>query len=889
MVPLYGKNDSVDGNQVHLQTKGARILTLPLEIYQKLIDIHGHEGRHKAILWAENPSDQWFELEPSKAQLRDFVEHCNQTFSLNLAWRDFPSTDRFVRSHLETVLQLPELAEFKNRIHTHDGAPLLAFAEEVIRVPNQTLTVEITSILSIVLLGATPIETIRTAFLQGETKIQVVRETLQAKASALRERCESWNLAVTDEWPDHPVNATEGSRLLDRAYATIRQNRIRQLIEAALPSVTPAQLLPTLDGTRFVIRIPGPITLAGETIKTGMELKDQSIPRDFELRTPEEILTFFKEKIDSLRDSIHASLHRAEQRLRDTREAAQVPDDRVSRWITQTFTRPLNPTEIERATGIVIGDLRRFAASQIARKDFHPSAYPQFFPNARSRKRKIVAILGPTNSGKTYRAFQALRTAANGTYLAPLRLLAAEGADTLNELGCPCSMVTGEEKIPVPGAHHVSSTIEMTDYETEYEVAVIDEVQMLADRDRGWAWTAALCGVNAKTVYCLGSPDAEKVLREFAHHLKEPIEFQFTERLAPLRVLPSAVPHPQTLQNGTAVVAFSRANVLSFKDQLGACAAVYGNLSPEVRRAEAKRFREGEVQFVAATDAIGMGLNLPIKNVIFSTTTKFDGVEERRLTPSEVRQIAGRAGRYGKHEVGWVGAMNKSDHDYLRKCLSDQTRLTDLALWVQVAPSLLYCLEVARALDVPDLWRVLSFFAEFQIKEAFFRRANIEEMIELAAILKNLDLPLSIRDQYTLCCVPVAQKEDLHLRFFKKAAQAIGNQAALAAPEPDSIWLEGNGTDNSSELHDAESFVKLLCCYSWLHYRFLNIFPDLNLCFELRTKVDRYILASLQKRKVRRACLTCSQPLPPLHPHKLCDACFFGAKKRQWFQPRRPR
>jgi ATP-dependent RNA helicase SUPV3L1/SUV3 len=132
-------------------------------------------------------------------------------------------------------------------------------------------------------------------------------------------------------------------------------------------------------------------------------------------------------------------------------------------------------------------------------------AYVEKFAAARQLGRRIIFHMGPTNSGKTYQAIERLRMARTGTYLAPLRLLALENYETLLEHGLRAGMVTGEEVLGVDDPSHTSRTIETADLMRPVEVAVIDEIQMIADPDRGWAWTNALFGIPAKTVIVCGS------------------------------------------------------------------------------------------------------------------------------------------------------------------------------------------------------------------------------------------------------------------------------------------------------------------------------------------------------------------------------------------------
>jgi ATP-dependent RNA helicase SUPV3L1/SUV3 len=244
----------------------------------------------------------------------------------------------------------------------------------------------------------------------------------------------------------------------------------------------------------------------------------------------------------------------------------------------------------------------------------------------------LTLVIGPTNSGKTHEALERFRNTNSGSYLAPLRLLALEVRDSLTEQGLPVSLVTGELLEIVPDARHCSSTIEMLNFSQQVDMAIIDEVQMIADPQRGSAWLQAVIGAPAKEVWMLGSPEAERTVLSLANYLNEPIEIIHTERLAPLEVSDRTFPLDQ-IPKQAALIAFSRQDVLSLAGELRekhgrSPAVIYGALSPEVRREQARRFRDGLADCVVATDAIGMGLNLPITTIVFSTSRKYNGVCE---------------------------------------------------------------------------------------------------------------------------------------------------------------------------------------------------------------------------------------------------------------------
>ena len=286
-----------------------------------------------------------------------------------------------------------------------------------------------------------------------------------------------------------------------------------------------------------------------------------------------------------------------------------------------------------------------------------PQTPMEAYPLARTMTRRVVVHVGPTNSGKTHDALQVLAAASSGAYLGPLRLLAYEQFETLNRMGCVCSLLTGEEAIEVAGSHHVSSTVEMANFYEPIDVAVIDEAQMIADASRGQHWTAAILGIPAREVHICCAPHAEQVIRGLVSLCDDELAVVRHERLVPLRQDRGGFRLPEDVRAGDALVVFSRKSVHAVAAQVAAGgfapSVIYGALPHEVRHEEARRFDVGETDVVVATDAIGMGMNLPIQRIVFVEQQKFDGRDVRMLRAEEIQQIAGRAGRYGRYDVGY--------------------------------------------------------------------------------------------------------------------------------------------------------------------------------------------------------------------------------------------
>ena len=247
--------------------------------------------------------------------------------------------------------------------------------------------------------------------------------------------------------------------------------------------------------------------------------------------------------------------------------------------------------------------------------------YPvEWYPATREVQRKIVLHVGPTNSGKTYHALKRLEQADTGIYAGPLRLLAHEVYTRLNAKGKLCDLVTGDEKIMQSDdeAQMKSCTVEMVPLNTNVDVAVIDEIQMIGREDRGWAWTQALLGLKAKEVHLCGEERSVPLIRELAASMGDDIEIRTYKRLSPLETMSTSLRHRLSdLRKGDCVVVFSRVGIHSMKKEIEVAtqkrvALVYGSLPPEIRAQQARLFNDpnNDYDILVASDAIGMGLNL---------------------------------------------------------------------------------------------------------------------------------------------------------------------------------------------------------------------------------------------------------------------------------------
>ncbi len=485
--------------------------------------------------------------------------------------------------------------------------------------------------------------------------------------------------------------------------------------------------------------------------------------------------------------------------------------------------------------------------AEVARGTVRLARYPESFETAFMMRRRFVAILGPTNSGKTHQAMEALAKAETGVYLAPLRLLALENYERLAERGVKVSLVTGEERRITPGATHVASTIEMLDTTRPVEVAVIDEIQMLEDLERGSAWTAAVCGAAAKTVYLLGSLSARGAVEALADRLGCQLEVITLKRKSPLEMQPRSVGSIGQLRRGDAVIAFSRREVLDWAANIAAAgfrvATIYGNLSPEVRRAQAQRFRDGEADIVVATDAIGMGLNLPVARVVFTTAKKFDGISEDILPPWLTHQIAGRAGRFGIHEAGLVAGFDDHTHRIVTRLMGARAEpLSSRGFYV--TPSLQHLKSISAATGEQALAKLLELFARnIDLTDDFFLPGDLSEQIERAWWLDTL--PLSLEHRFTLSLVPVSTRVETLAQAWREWARALaGERRSRLAIEP-----VGEGR---FALQGAEDACKKYSAYAWLGYRLPDWYPDAEAAVALARSMSETVDEMLARQHGRR-------------------------------------
>lgn len=429
------------------------------------------------------------------------------------------------------------------------------------------------------------------------------------------------------------------------------------------------------------------------------------------------------------------------------------------------------------------------------------------YPVARKMDRKFIIHVGGTNTGKTYGSIQRLASVPRGCYLAPLRLLALEVQETLKEKGVDCGMITGEEQDLSASNTHVASTVEKINLSSPVDVAVLDECQMIADHDRGYAWTRAILGCPAREIHCCVAPEGLDILKTVITYSGSSYEVEEHQRLVPLQYLDTPIPLEEA-QSGDAFVAFSRREVLRIAHVLAdhgmKASVIYGGLPYKARKLQMEQFAQGKTTVIVATDAIGMGLNLPIRRVIFTDNEKFDGKSTRALSSPEVKQIGGRAGRFGKYDKGFLTStsrMNAVKKQFL--ATSPSHKQARLGFSEQI-------LDLDYELDaVLDAWRKTETVQPFI-------KTDVSRHIKMIVLLREQHFKLSKQELFRAINIPFNEDKyellDLFLEYLR-----LYQQKANTLPMPKFSTSQYGGVGS---LEDYELFDKELDLY----YSFSSMF-----------------------------------------------------------------
>ncbi|MEN8908335.1 MAG: DEAD/DEAH box helicase [Clostridiales bacterium] len=494
-------------------------------------------------------------------------------------------------------------------------------------------------------------------------------------------------------------------------------------------------------------------------------------------------------------------------------------------------------------------------------KESLPEHPKDLYKRARSIKRRFVIHFGETNSGKTYEALEELKNSKKGVYLAPLRLLALEVYERLNAKKTKCNLLTGEEELLIAGANHISSTIEKLNINEYYNLAVIDEAQLLSDRSRGWAWTRAILGVYAREIHICCSYNAIEVLIDIIKECQD--EYVLVEhfRKTPLILEREKLKFPDDVIDGDALIVFSRRKALSVASALDGegikSTVIYGSLPPDTRRKQVESFLKGETNVVVSTDAIGMGINLPIKRIVFLELNKYDGFEKRMINTDEILQIAGRAGRRGIYNKGFVNSLEN------KKIIKNAMKKKNLKYIdeIYVFPDE----ELFKSIDFGSVYRIMLQWNNFNYKGKMFKKSDLSHNLELLKCIYIRENENNKSEIYRLCCVPFDESISELKDLWKIYSDCILNRDKK---------IEFPKIANKDNLEELELYYKKLDLYFNMSKVFKKEIQHIKLISEKKQtsqKIHEILLKDIKSNS--KYCDNCGVPLPWNSKYSICKMC----------------
>ena len=479
-------------------------------------------------------------------------------------------------------------------------------------------------------------------------------------------------------------------------------------------------------------------------------------------------------------------------------------------------------------------------------------------------------------TGKTYASIERLMEAESGVYLAPLRLLALEIQDKLNSQNIACSLLTGEEEDILNYAYHVSSTIEKLQLGTPYDVCVIDEAQMIADKQRGWAWTRAILGVLAPEIHICMAPEALDIVIKLIKDCNDTYEVIKHTRDTELVFEDEPFNLNKDVKKGDALVVFGKKKALAVSAQLLnnniKTSIIYGSLPYSTRKKQFERFLDGETEVIVCTDAIGMGVNLPIKRIVFLETRKYDGVSLRKLNVSEIKQIAGRAGRKGIYDKGYVTAM--SDRSLIKDALTAESNKIKKC-YIGVPNSLLDI-----NIDIIDALKTWS----TMFVKGHYEKTDVTMIIFLLNKLKKLNIEASKEDLLKMATIPFEENNKAICALWEEYCMMY-SQGAVNLKKP---VLKKN-VSSKKELDELECYYKSLeLNYSFgknfnmmINNRFIALEKE-----ETANKINELLLTKLLDHE--RVCSICGKKLAwdcASDKCRICREMIQGIKSERYKKP----
>jgi ATP-dependent RNA helicase SUPV3L1/SUV3 len=486
----------------------------------------------------------------------------------------------------------------------------------------------------------------------------------------------------------------------------------------------------------------------------------------------------------------------------------------------------------------------------------------------------------------------------------------------MNAKGKPCSLVTGEERRMAERedgdfGHMSACTVEMMPLNKIIDVAVIDEIQMIGNAERGWAWTQAFLGVRAKEIHLCGEERTVPLVKEICASLGEKLNIHRYERLTPLEMEDNSLNGKlRDLRKGDCVVSFSVMGIHALRQQIERAtgkkvATVYGSLPPETRAQQARLFNDpdNEYDYLVASDAVGMGLNLAIKRIVFEASNKWDGFSRRTLSVADIKQIAGRAGRY---KIATFKNTEDDNHNQteslaaedLAAAKGEEARLVGPAgdavgsptsepmiktETEEVTKGLITTLEkfdypiVRAAMSAqpepirsagifppgPILERFASYFPPYtpfsyiltrlhEISQMHprFHLCGLKDQVWIADLIEHVK-GLTVTDRNIICSCPASMTDkELWIKLMPAYANCVSEQTGGAIYDIEELPLEVLEADISASrgyLRELEQLHKGIVGYLWLSYRFAGVFYTRSLAFHVKSLVEAKIEEVLSK------------------------------------------
>lgn len=494
-----------------------------------------------------------------------------------------------------------------------------------------------------------------------------------------------------------------------------------------------------------------------------------------------------------------------------------------------------------------------------------------WYLEARDLKRKVIYHCGPTNSGKTYSALKAFQMSSSGIYCGPLKLLANEVYSKTNNAEVFCDLVTGEERrfgnANGEPANHMACTVEMANLDKNYDIAVIDEIQMIKDAQRGWAWTRAFLGLRAKEIHLCGDPSVIDLLSDLCFITNDEFEVRKYDRLTKLNIMNKPVERFENVEPGDCFVCFNKNDIFRVANSLEKLghevAVIYGSMPPMVKTAQAKKFNDPnhKCKVLVATDAVGMGLNLNIRRVVFydivkpqlrlnTSPTERNEISLDHITTSQALQIAGRAGRFGtQFPDGYVTTFAGKDLPILKNILNKKLEKTVKAGLHPTADQIeLFAYQLPNH-SLSDLIKI--FMSICRLDDGQYFMCKFDEIIFLAETIDHI--PIKIKEKYTFACSPISRKDSFVITCFVKFVRAYSLNEPVT-PEVLEKMLEWPPKEASkfAEINHLESIYDVLDLYLWLGIRFPDIYSYSEHVKNMRVELEEKIQTGIENLFIKR-------------------------------------